>query len=193
MLVCEGGRVGRRCFWSSSQGPNCGQPEISNRRMWYYSGWKRRSQKGVGGERGLTSGLHFRIPLPTLRTVVIQCSNSHRHLSTQSMKLNQSWGDLFTYLSINLFIYKFISKLAYSTVMISGVDSDDSSPIYNTQCSSQQLSSLMCLTHLAHPPKSIMSSSLSVTNQRLVVDELSKLLCQQTAATSLSPDLYPRL
>ena len=49
--------------------------------------------------------------------------------------------------------------LAYSAIMISEVESNGSSPMYNTQCSSQQVSSLMPLTHLAHPPSHTPSSN----------------------------------
>ena len=37
--------------------------------------------------------------------------------------------------------------------MVSGVQFSDLSLTYNTQCSSQQVSSLMSITHLVHPPQ----------------------------------------
>ena len=40
--------------------------------------------------------------------------------------------------------------------------SSDSSPMYNTQCSSQQVSSLMPLTHLAIPPPTTLPATLSL-------------------------------
>ena len=50
-------------------------------------------------------------------------------------------------------IYLFKSKLVnYSVEMLSGVEFRDSSLTWNTQCSSHQVSSLMPIAHLAHPP-----------------------------------------
>ena len=47
-------------------------------------------------------------------------------------------------------------------MMISGVECSNSSPTYNTQCSSQQVTSLMPFTHLAHPSPTTPPATLSL-------------------------------
>ena len=44
------------------------------------------------------------------------------------------------------------SQLTYSVIFVSGVEINDLSFTYNTQCSSQQMPSLILITNLAHHP-----------------------------------------
>ena len=54
------------------------------------------------------------------------------------------------YFFFNFYLYS--SQLTYSAILVSGVEFSDSSLTYNTQCSSQQVPSLIPISHLAHLP-----------------------------------------
>ena len=58
-----------------------------------------------------------------------------------------------------MYLFKF--KLTYSVALVSGVEPENSSLTYNTQCSSQQVPSLMPITHLPQPPPTSLPATLS--------------------------------
>ena len=78
----------------------------------------------------------------------------HPHTDPPSSPTSLCFSLVLASLALHFFFFfnLHLSHLAYSAIMIPGVESSDSSPTYNTQCSSQQVSSLMPLAHLAHPP-----------------------------------------
>ena len=77
--------------------------------------------------------------------------------------------------------------------MISGVEFSDSSLSYNTQCSSQQVPSLMPITPLAHPPTDLPCQQPSVCSLYLRVSyglSPSPFLCYFASLPLCSSVLY---
>ena len=105
----------------------------------------------------ITGSLYFLIPSPFQHSTH---SSTQRPPSFRQPSVNLgfiSFGFLFCF--IDLFFNLHPSQLAYSATTISGLESSDSSPLYNTQCPSQQVSSLMPPARLAHPPSHSPSSN----------------------------------
>ena len=82
------------------------------------------------------------------------------------MRYTWVWEEMGMWEGCSLHIHAFFfvlnlnpSQLTHGVIMISGLELSDSSLTYNTQCSSQQVSSLMLLTHLVHPPTQLPSSN----------------------------------
>ena len=75
----------------------------------------------------------------------------------------------------DLFLKFKFKLLSYSIVLVSGLEFSDSSLTYNTGCSSQQVPSLIPVTHLAHSPHPPLLQQPSVYSNYKVSYNLSAI------------------
>ena len=85
------------------------------------------------------------------------------------MRYTWVWEEMGMWEGCSLHIHAFFfvlnlnpSQLTHGVIMISGLELSDSSLIYNTQCSSQQVSYLIPLAPLAHPPPNTLPATLNL-------------------------------